>query len=467
MSNSLKFTNKGGQLTVIVKILETQAKATQEHNKRLKEIVRKQMSFDPNVSLQDISCIVNDSNADDQLKASDKNERFIHLQLTIRDNGVGMKPEDLNNLFIDFGKLEDKAGRNKSGTGLGLSICKQIIDQMGGSVKVSSELGKGTDFVISMKEQCRVSEHSASAPKAKQKCKKGLSGDNQAEAEFEFISAMSNVSLVNVVKLKKSVQPEHVFCEAKVKDFRQCLDSQQKMNLNRMKELLQSHQPQQQMDSLSPPKLISSPSFDRFSFGIVQIQNEEEAKVHEPPILNVENLDENNERQFRCLIANDEHLQLTVLEALFEKNGFAVETAINGHEAFEQFQAALICPRKRFDLVVLDLSMPVTDGFEACKQIQKTLQSKQVIAVKSTCHKDLSKINIMGSSSKDFEPLIIAVTGFVDGDVKQKCDEAGFDMLFEAPLSFEEIRETIVGRLVSREERMKQISSIASIYDNI
>jgi len=45
---------------------------------------------------------------------------------------------------MDFGKLDENSQRNRNGTGLGLSICKKIIEQMGGSVHVESELGKGT-----------------------------------------------------------------------------------------------------------------------------------------------------------------------------------------------------------------------------------------------------------------------------------------------------------------------------------
>lgn len=82
--------------------------------------------------------------------------RSIHLQLIIRDTGIGIKESDLPNLFVDFGKLNDKNGRNKSGTGLGLSICKQIIEQMGGSVEVKSEEGVGSDFIINMKTKCRI-----------------------------------------------------------------------------------------------------------------------------------------------------------------------------------------------------------------------------------------------------------------------------------------------------------------------
>jgi K+-sensing histidine kinase KdpD len=45
---------------------------------------------------------------------------------------------------------------NKQGTGLGLSICKHIIEKMGGKVKIESDLGKGTTFVIIMSSISRV-----------------------------------------------------------------------------------------------------------------------------------------------------------------------------------------------------------------------------------------------------------------------------------------------------------------------
>ena len=53
-----------------------------------------------------------------------REKKFLHLQIVIRDTGIGISQENLGNLFMDFGMLEDKEGRNKSGTGLGLSICK-------------------------------------------------------------------------------------------------------------------------------------------------------------------------------------------------------------------------------------------------------------------------------------------------------------------------------------------------------
>ena len=73
-------------------------------------------------------------------------EFYSKIRIDIEDNGIGISEENINKLFIDFGKLEDNQQMNLQGTGLGLSICKRIIEQMGGQVSVYSEINKGTTF---------------------------------------------------------------------------------------------------------------------------------------------------------------------------------------------------------------------------------------------------------------------------------------------------------------------------------
>ena len=70
----------------------------------------------------------------------------MSFRIQIEDTGVGIKPENLEKLFQNFAKLDEHSKINPSGTGLGLSICKQMIEIMGGEVKVESEEGKGTTF---------------------------------------------------------------------------------------------------------------------------------------------------------------------------------------------------------------------------------------------------------------------------------------------------------------------------------
>ena len=71
---------------------------------------------------------------------------YSKIRIDIEDNGIGISEENINKLFIDFGKLEDNQQMNLQGTGLGLSICKRIIEQIGGQVSVYSKINKGTTF---------------------------------------------------------------------------------------------------------------------------------------------------------------------------------------------------------------------------------------------------------------------------------------------------------------------------------
>jgi len=67
-----------------------------------------------------------------------------------------MSQESVSKLFIDFKTIEENASVNRNGVGLGLRICKQLIEQMAGSVSVESEVGLGTKFIISFRTTCKI-----------------------------------------------------------------------------------------------------------------------------------------------------------------------------------------------------------------------------------------------------------------------------------------------------------------------
>lgn len=70
-----------------------------------------------------------------------------------------------------------------------------------------------------------------------------------------------------------------------------------------------------------------------------------------------------------CLIANDEELQLSILERMIQNQNIQVQTSRNGQEAFEYVQKNFKDRNLSFDLIILDLHMPIADGYEAIKNI--------------------------------------------------------------------------------------------------
>ena len=295
-------------------------------------------------------------------------------------------------MFMDFGKLDDEEGRNKCGTGLGLSICKQIIEQMGGSVKVKSEIGRGTDFIIDLKIKTKVtkfeldSEQMAvwmpylediSCDQIMPKCKK----------YFEVMEAKPiSGGLHSIVNLDESMVELPQFS----------------------KKTSQIYKDEYNMPECMPARKYSIPQLQSSK------KASEEEKVPEPDrrVIVIDDKDDSliqdgHLTKFKCLIANDDNLQLTILEALFERNGFEVVTASNGQVAYEEVLRTASPNSKKFDLIVLDLCMPVTDGHEACQLILAHYKSSS------------QRVSLM--------PKVIAVSGYVDANVQAETAKSGFE----------------------------------------
>ncbi len=70
------------------------------------------------------------------------------FRISVRDTGIGIKPEDMKRLFREFEQLESGAARRYEGTGLGLVLTRKIVELQGGSIRVESEIGKGSTFSV-------------------------------------------------------------------------------------------------------------------------------------------------------------------------------------------------------------------------------------------------------------------------------------------------------------------------------
>ncbi len=80
-------------------------------------------------------------------------EDCVELLVSVKDTGVGIKEEDKDKLFKNFERLDLKENRNIEGTGLGLAITGKLLEKMNGNIRVESEYGKGSTFIISLPQK--------------------------------------------------------------------------------------------------------------------------------------------------------------------------------------------------------------------------------------------------------------------------------------------------------------------------
>ena len=77
----------------------------------------------------------------------------ILLRISVEDTGVGIRKENLDNLFGSFRRMDERDNRNIEGTGLGLNISRQLIEMMGGKISVDSVYHKGSVFTIEVRQK--------------------------------------------------------------------------------------------------------------------------------------------------------------------------------------------------------------------------------------------------------------------------------------------------------------------------
>lgn len=83
-----------------------------------------------------------------QLRSS--TETDAHIRLCVKDTGIGIAPEKQSSIFERFQQAELETTRRFGGTGLGLSIVKQLVEMQGGTIRLKSEAGKGSEFIVDL-----------------------------------------------------------------------------------------------------------------------------------------------------------------------------------------------------------------------------------------------------------------------------------------------------------------------------
>lgn len=132
-----------------------------------------------------------------------------HLRFIVQDNGFGMSPGFVQTIFEPFSRESTEATREVQGTGLGMAITKNIVDLMGGSIEVQSELGQGSVFTMEL--ELAAPANGAAAPKGAESKPApqdiSLAGLKVLAAEDNEINAEILSELLQIEDIECEIQP--------------------------------------------------------------------------------------------------------------------------------------------------------------------------------------------------------------------------------------------------------------------
>ena len=324
-------------MDTIVSIMQSSVKARQQHfDVRLRHIRHEQLCCD---SLRLRQVLINVlSNASkftppggtvsfDLEETASENAAKAWFKFTVRDTGIGIKPEFLRDIFKPFTRGKDSRIDKTEGSGLGMAISKKIVDWMGGTIEVSSEVGTGTEFTISLPLQ--ISELEL--------------------GNFKFPDLKIIV-----------VDDDEIVCEHTTELLRQIgIRSDWETNGQRaVQKVLAAHQAGVS-GFMTKPVFMSTlcRALQRYVLGQAAV-DEQKSKT--------------DFSGKRFLLVEDNALNREIAMEMLESAGAVVESACDGAEGAAKFAAA---PAGYYDLLLMDVQMPVMNGYEATQKIRASAKT--------------------------------------------------------------------------------------------
>ncbi len=355
-------------------------------------------------------------------------EGYGTFEFRVKDNGIGMSAEFVKTIFDPFTREQTSTVSGIQGTGLGMSITKNIVEMMGGTITVESEEKKGTEFVVTLEFKLQENQKE---PKRIESLEgiRGLVVDDD-------MNVCRNVS-----KMLIDIGMRSEWCtfgkEAVARTEDACTmgdpfgvyiidwlmpDMNGIETARRIRKIVGNDAPiiilsaydwsdiESEAREAGVTDFISKPMFPS-SLRELLLRCCAEPEPEE----------ETEKTAFdftgrRILLVEDNELNREIATVLLEEAGILVETAENGSRACEILQKE---EPGYFDLVLMDVQMPVMDGYEATKAIRQFNQ------------KELAEIPV------------IAMTANAFAEDRQKALEAGMDGYIAKPIDIKALFETI------------------------
>jgi two-component system, sensor histidine kinase and response regulator len=367
------------------------------------------------------------------IESKDENEAVIHF--AIRDTGIGIPPRKQKKIFSAFMQSDGSTTREYGGTGLGLSISKQLVELMGGTIWVESDVGKGSTFHFT----ARLGIQGTPVVNPLQTDVATLQGlpvlivdDNKTNRKI-LGKIISNWDMKPTVV--ESGEAALKAMERSVKDgeiFKLVISDALMPNMDGFALSRRIHE----NPEFKAAKIIMLTSSGTLGEGVRFKEHGIEAYLLKP-VSQSELFDAiikiiapitpdgrmhgqtshhsiwNELKPLRILLAEDNKVNQMVAIRILQKLGHNVVTAIHGGKVLEALE------KERFDLILMDVQMPEMDGYAATAAIRNKEQT-----------------------SGEHMPIIAMTAHAMKGD-REKCLEAGMDDYTSKPINVSELVEAM------------------------
>jgi len=356
---------------------------------------------------------------------------FYILQFSVSDTGIGITPEQQEKLFQAFEQAESSTTRKYGGTGLGLAISKSIIEMMGGSIWVTSELGKGSTFTFTIKLQRSSNEkHALLSSDINLKNLRIMTVDDDPDILKYFFEIVQSFGVMCDVAIsgEKALQlidqngGYHIYFidwKMPVMDGIQLArEIKARVTENSIVIMISAVEwsaVANEAKSAGVDKFLSKPLFPSTIAEVINeclgVDKQQAKKSKSAEIAGVFD-------GRRILLVEDVEINREIVLTLLEPTKLEIECAENGEEAVRMFTEA---PQK-YDMIFMDIQMPIMDGYEATRRIREAE----------------TEMRNTGKISRQQIP-IVAMTANVFKEDIERCLNAGMNNHVGKPIDFQEV----------------------------
>ncbi len=303
-----------------------------------------------------------------------RSSQFEHIRMEVEDNGYGMTPEYLKTIFDAFTRAENSTTNKVQGTGLGMAITKNIVELMGGTIEVSSEVDRGSLFRVEL--EFRIPERQADRQFWKESGISGMlvvdggpSGENiQALMRDMEVAADRARSVREAMELVRSgaegQRYQLVLLDWEIPD----LDADRAAEGIRtllpqalIVFLTESEEEDIQIPRTEKTGMIPKPFFvSALKEKVAQMQGGGKAQGSAEE-------EESGLEGLNFLAAEDNEINAEILREILAMEGASYELVENGQQAVERFLASA---EGEFDAILMDVQMPVMNGYDATRAIR-------------------------------------------------------------------------------------------------